>query len=362
MARFYPSGGGGGADVDVVTAGAGDVLNGKIIVGADGEPLSGTMPNNGAVSSSLNCGESYTIPQGYHDGSGGVTANSLASQTSANATANKILNGYMAWVNGTKLTGNVSVTSAISFSAAALSTTSIRISWKNPSKGVYSGVQIRMSTSGYPGVSGGTLKYTGTGSSTTAGGTSYVDITGLSLATTYYFTCTSYGTGLGNGSSYNVSVKTKGLLLYDYGTRYYSVTNDTMYLNVTYESDHIYWAKKDGISNLANASPNLKFATGNVDLSSYSKCCIILGKTTSYYYSTSSGSYGYLSTVVTAYDSSGSPKSDYVDLGVRSTNGTTVVIALSNAKIYTYGYVLITVCAINPTRLTYGQIHKIWFE
>ena len=34
--------GGGGADLDAVTASAGDVLAGKVIVGPDGEPLTGT--------------------------------------------------------------------------------------------------------------------------------------------------------------------------------------------------------------------------------------------------------------------------------------------------------------------------------
>ena len=70
--------------------------------------MTGTMANHGAKTSSLNCGSSYTIPAGYHNGSGKITANSLASQTSATATAAKILSGYTAWVNGSKITGNAS--------------------------------------------------------------------------------------------------------------------------------------------------------------------------------------------------------------------------------------------------------------
>ena len=42
--------GGGGADLDVVTAGAGDVLAGKVIVGPDGEPLTGTLALSGNAS------------------------------------------------------------------------------------------------------------------------------------------------------------------------------------------------------------------------------------------------------------------------------------------------------------------------
>jgi len=99
--------GGSGADLDVVTAGVPDVLAGKVIVGADGEPLTGTMANNGAVSQALNAGGSYTIPTGYHNGSGKVTANSLSSQTSGTSTATQILSGYTAWVNGSKITGSI---------------------------------------------------------------------------------------------------------------------------------------------------------------------------------------------------------------------------------------------------------------
>ena len=36
-------GGGGGADLDVVTAGANDVVAPKVIVGPDGEPISGHL-------------------------------------------------------------------------------------------------------------------------------------------------------------------------------------------------------------------------------------------------------------------------------------------------------------------------------
>lgn len=103
MARAIWLPGGGGADLDVVTADAGDVLAGKVIVGPDGEPLTGTlalsgnasdgqvlsgqtyyntdaktkrtgtMPNRGAVNQSLAINGSYTIPAGYHNGSGKVT-------------------------------------------------------------------------------------------------------------------------------------------------------------------------------------------------------------------------------------------------------------------------------------------------
>ena len=73
----------------------------------DGQKITGSMANVGAVNRSLNCGASYNIPAGYHNGSGKVTANSLASQTSGTATAARILSGYTAWVNGTRITGTM---------------------------------------------------------------------------------------------------------------------------------------------------------------------------------------------------------------------------------------------------------------
>lgn len=96
-----------GSDTSGVTAGTSDVLDGKYFVNASGSKLEGTMQNQGAKTASLNCGGSYTIPKGYHNGSGKVTANSLSSQTSANATAADIVSGKTAWVNGSKITGTL---------------------------------------------------------------------------------------------------------------------------------------------------------------------------------------------------------------------------------------------------------------
>lgn len=73
MSKIWIPGGGGGVDLDVTTAQAGDILAGKVIVGPDGEPLTGTMPNRGAVSQVLPINGNYTIPAGYHNGLGKVT-------------------------------------------------------------------------------------------------------------------------------------------------------------------------------------------------------------------------------------------------------------------------------------------------
>ena len=60
-------------DVTSVTAGAGDVLNGKVIVSKEGTIVTGTMTDNGAVSKTLTTSDaSYTVPAGKHSGTGTV--------------------------------------------------------------------------------------------------------------------------------------------------------------------------------------------------------------------------------------------------------------------------------------------------
>lgn len=62
-------------NVSAVTATAGDVLSGKIIVDSEGTSVTGSMTNNGAVSYTLDAttgNQQYTVPTGYHNGSGKV--------------------------------------------------------------------------------------------------------------------------------------------------------------------------------------------------------------------------------------------------------------------------------------------------
>lgn len=61
-------------DTSAVTAAAADVLANKVIIGADGTTIAGTMTNNGAVTKTLDTTTtSYTITKGYHSGSGKVS-------------------------------------------------------------------------------------------------------------------------------------------------------------------------------------------------------------------------------------------------------------------------------------------------
>lgn len=65
----------------VTLASAADLLTGVTAYGKNGTKYTGSMANKGAVASTINPGGSYTIPAGYHNGLGKVTANKIASNT-----------------------------------------------------------------------------------------------------------------------------------------------------------------------------------------------------------------------------------------------------------------------------------------
>lgn len=74
---------------------------------------SGTMKVNAPKNIILDNGELYTIPKGYHNGTGTLTAPTLESKTPGNATSDDIAIGKKAWVNGVAVTGTVRADSGI---------------------------------------------------------------------------------------------------------------------------------------------------------------------------------------------------------------------------------------------------------
>lgn len=150
-------------DTSPVTAGAADVLANKVIVNAAGETVAGTMPNNGAVSKTLDAttdNQTYAPPKGYHNGSGSVkivleektatptksaqtitpTSGKVLSKvtvaaipdeyittTDATAAAADILDGETAYVGGVKVEGTMPNNGAVTKTIDGLTTTSATI-------------------------------------------------------------------------------------------------------------------------------------------------------------------------------------------------------------------------------------------
>ena len=77
------------ADTQDATAAVAEILEGKTAY-ARGTKLTGTMPNKGAVNGTIATKDAYTIPMGFHDGSGTV---SLDATESAKIVAGNIKRG-----------------------------------------------------------------------------------------------------------------------------------------------------------------------------------------------------------------------------------------------------------------------------
>lgn len=123
-------------DTSADTAAADHVLAGKTAHSATG-PVTGSMPNNGAVAGTISAKNGkYTIPAGYHSGAGtvaidaaeqaklisgnikaGVTvlgvsgSSSVVETKDGTAAAGEIIKGKTAFVNGSKLTGTLTLVS-----------------------------------------------------------------------------------------------------------------------------------------------------------------------------------------------------------------------------------------------------------
>lgn len=95
---------------------AADVLTGEQFYDEEGNPVTGTMPNNPAEAVVIQGGGSYTIPKGYHTGQGTVTSSGSVLPTLTDpADAEEIVSGKQAInQNGSVLTGTMPSNPAIS--------------------------------------------------------------------------------------------------------------------------------------------------------------------------------------------------------------------------------------------------------
>ena len=148
-------------DVSSVTAGAGDVLAGKVIVDSTGKVVAGTMADNGSVAKILDATTvSYTIPAGKHSGTGTVSItletktvtptketqtvrptagkvlgevvvnpipDNFVDTSDASAAAGDILTGKSAYAGGVKVDGSMPNNGAVSGSVNGITTTSVSI-------------------------------------------------------------------------------------------------------------------------------------------------------------------------------------------------------------------------------------------
>lgn len=154
-------GGGGGTLSEDVTASKADILDGKRTVTTDSgdEIVEGTMPNRGAISHSLALNGTYTVPAGYHNGSGKVTqALTVITPTTTNLALNGTYTIPQGWHNGQgKVTQNLTVIAAANHTLAINGTYTIPQGWHNGQGKVVQNVTTQGATNYYATTSAQTI-------------------------------------------------------------------------------------------------------------------------------------------------------------------------------------------------------------
>ena len=81
----------------------------EYIAWVNGQEITGAMVNNAPVTVNLQSGETYQVPEGYHNGEDLIIAPSLLSVTPGTATSEDIKDGEVAWVNGQEIIGSMPI-------------------------------------------------------------------------------------------------------------------------------------------------------------------------------------------------------------------------------------------------------------
>ena len=103
------------ADTSDATATAAEILAGQTAY-AGGQELTGTMPNRGAVSGAISDKtQPYSIPQGYHDGSGtvGIDSTEAAKIIAGNIKAGVEILGVTGDYTGEEITAQAKTATAL---------------------------------------------------------------------------------------------------------------------------------------------------------------------------------------------------------------------------------------------------------
>ena len=107
----------------------------------------------GGGTTTLNAGGSVTIQKGYYLNNTKVTANSLSSHTSANADAGHIITGYSGWKNGSKINGSMANRGTTNGSIGVNGTYTIPAGWHSGSGKVTQSLSTQGGTTVTPGTS-----------------------------------------------------------------------------------------------------------------------------------------------------------------------------------------------------------------